>query len=46
MLLHTRDMSIQNIEFLFLYGAMEMNTKLKTFLNRGRYTLKEFTQNH
>jgi len=46
MFLHTRDINIQNIQFLFLYRAMEMNTKLKTFLNRGRYILREFTQNH
>ena len=46
MLLYAVDVNIQNIQFLFLYGAVEINMKLKTFLNRGRYTLREFTQNH
>jgi len=46
MLLHTMDMNRQNIQFLFLYGAMEMNMKLKIFLNKGRHMLREFTQNH
>lgn len=46
MLLHTMGMNRQNIQFLFLYGAMEMNMKLKIFLNKGRHALREFTQYH
>jgi len=40
------DVNRQNIQFLFLYGAMEMNMKFKIFLNKGRHALQEFTQNH